>query len=482
MAWYLWLIIAVCAVLVILIAVVLVRTALFKPKKQPEPEPFEVHCDAEKATRDLAAMVRCKTVSYTDERMEDDAEFEKFIGLLPGLFPNVFASCEYTKLNKRAILFRWKGKDSSKCRVMMAHFDVVPVVEEGWVKPAFEGILENGELWGRGTLDTKSTLNGVLQAAEQLIGEGFVPENDLYLAFGGNEEQNGYGAPSIVEYFRAKGIRPAMVFDEGGAVVENVFPGVKEPAAVVGIAEKGMMNLKMEIRGNGGHASTPPQHTPVGRLSKGCANVEKHPFKYTLSEPVKQMFDVMGRRSTFLYRMIFANLWLFGGLLNLICKKSGGELNALVRTTCAFTMMEGSAAPNVIPAQAGMTANIRIMCGETSDSVEARIRDLVGDESVQYSRIYFSDPTTVSRTDNEEWEKTVKAIKQTWDGVLVSPYLMIACSDSRHYSGICDSVYRFSAMAMSHAERDMIHGNNERIKVENIAKVVEFYLRLMQYC
>lgn len=482
MAWYVWLIIAVAAVLVALIAVVLVRTLMFVPRPQETPEPFEVKCDREKAIKGLQSMIRCKTVSYVDESMEDEAEFDKFYALLPQLFPNVFAHCEYTKISKRSILFRWKGKDSSQCRVMMAHYDVVPIQEDGWVKPAFEGIIEDNEMWGRGTLDTKGTLNGVLQAAEQLIGEGFVPKNDIYMAFAGNEEQDGYGAPAIVSYFKERNIRPLMVFDEGGAVVENVFPGVHEPCALVGISEKGMLNLRMSINGTGGHASSPSPHTPIGDLAKGCVKVEKHPFKYTISEPVRQMFDTMGRHSTFLYRMIFANLWLFGGLLNLICKKSGGELNALVRTTCAFTQMEGSQAPNVIPAHAEMVANIRIMCGETVDSVISRISGLIDNPKVEYSVIYGSDPATVSRTDTEEWKTVERVIKQTWDGVLVSPYLMVACSDSRHYGEICDCVYRFSVMALSGESRGMIHGNNERINLDTLVKIVEFYLRLMQNC
>ena len=479
MEWYVWLIAAVAAAAVIFLAVVLGRAAAFRPHKEDAPSAAPVRCDEGKAVSDLAEMIRCKTVSDTDESREDDAEFEKFEALLPRLFPNVHAACEFTKLSKRSLLFRWKGKDSSKARVLMAHYDVVSVEQSLWQKPAFGGIIEDGVLWGRGTLDTKGTLNGIMQAAEQLIGEGFEPQNDIYLAFSGNEETNGYGAPAIVRYFKEKGIRPALVCDEGGAVVEKVFPGVKEPCALVGIAEKGLCNLRFTVEGKGGHASAPPPHTAVGVLSRACARAESKPFPSRLSKPAKEMFGILGRHSTFAYRLIFANLWLFGGLLDAICKKSGGELNALMRTTAAFTQMSGSKGMNVLPPRAQMVANLRIMCGESVESAKAYMEKTIADDSVKVEVVYGMDPSNVSETRGEAWDMMKRAISQTWQGALVSPYLMLACSDSRHYGEISDHVYRFSAMALSKEERASIHGNDERIPLEKVCRTVEFYLRLI---
>ena len=249
MEWYFIVAAAVAAVVVLLILIVFLRAAAFKPRKEKVYPDTVVKCDEQKAISDLAAMIRCKTVSDTDETKEDFAEFEKFEALLPELFPQIYKTCELIRPSKKSLLFRWKGKDSSRCRVLMAHYDVVSVEESLWTKPAFEGVIEDGVLWGRGTLDTKGTLNGVMQAVEQKIKEGFVPENDVYLAFSGNEETNGYGAPAIVVYFKEKGIRPVLVCDEGGAVVENVFPGVKEPCALVGIAEKGLCNIRFSVQG-----------------------------------------------------------------------------------------------------------------------------------------------------------------------------------------------------------------------------------------
>lgn len=476
MTW-LYVVIAVVPVLV-LIGIPVVRALRFRPKKEKTYPDFPVQCDEQKAISDLAEMIRCKTVSDTDESKEDDAEFEKFEQLLPRLFPNVHRVCEFMKLGKRSLLFRWKGKDSAVCRVLMAHYDVVSVEQSLWQKPAFAGLVEDGVLWGRGTLDTKGTLNGVMQAAETLIGQGFVPQNDIYLAFSGNEETNGTGAPTIVKYFQEKGIRPALVCDEGGAVVDKVFPGVTAPCALIGIAEKGLCNVRFSVEGKGGHASAPPPHTAVGKLSKACSAVEDHPFPARLSKPAKELFDTLGRHSSFVYRLIFANPGLFRGALDGLCKKNGGELNALMRTTVAFTQMSGSKGMNVLPPYAEMVANLRIMCGESVQSCVDYLKKRVGD-GIKVEVVYGMDPSNVSETQGEAWEMMKKAVSQTWKEAIVAPYLMLACSDSRHYGEISDHVYRFSAMALSKEERASIHGNDEKIPLEKIVRTVHFYLRLI---
>ena len=255
------------ALVLLFAAVVAVRTARFTPKPQPEISDEEISFDRDAAVDALAQLVRCKTVSYNDSSLEDDGEFEKLISLLPTLYPNVFRVCSMDRLPDRALLLRWPGKQPGDPAVLMAHYDVVPVNEENWEKPPFAGIIEDGILWGRGTLDTKVTFNGIFSAANSLIGQGYQPEKDIYFAFSGGEEVNGKGAPNIVQYFLDHGIQPALVVDEGGAVVEDVFPGVKQPCGLIGIAEKGMLNAQYRTVSAGGHASAPKPHTPVGVLS-----------------------------------------------------------------------------------------------------------------------------------------------------------------------------------------------------------------------
>ena len=467
---------------VLCVAVVAIRTIRFTPKPQPGVSEETFDFDQEAAVDALAQLVRCKTISYNDKTLEDDAEFEKLISLLPGLYPRVFDVCSFNQLPDRALLLRWPGKTGGDPAVLMAHYDVVPVNEENWEKPPFAAILEDGILWGRGTLDTKVTFNAVFSAANYLIGKGFQPENDIYFAFSGGEEVNGKGAPNIVQYFVDHKIQPALVVDEGGAVVENVFPGVKKPCGVIGIAEKGMMNVQYRTVSNGGHASAPKPHTPVGVLAAACKKVEDHPFQAHIDGPAAQMFDTLGRYSTPLYRVIFANMWCFGWVIDLLGKKSGGEINALVRTTSAFTQMEGSSARNVIPPEAKMVANMRLNPSDSVASALQYLKKTVKDDNVEITVLESFEPSPVSETNCPAWDKVAYAVANTWKGCVVTPYLMVQCSDSRHYGKLSNHVYRFSAMDLRSEERATIHGNNERIRVETAAKAVEFYIRLMKQC
>jgi len=478
--WYLLLLIPVA--LIAFLTVILLRAHRFTPKAQPTVSEHSEEVDADRATEALCALVRCKTVSYTDHSKEDDAEFEKLVNLLPTLYPNVAKECEMIRLPDRGLLFRWQGKSEGEPAVMMAHYDVVPVNADAWDVDPFEAVVKDGRIFGRGTLDTKVTFGAILLAADNLIAEGFLPEHDIYFAFSGGEEVNGEGAVRIVDYFEEKGIEPSFVLDEGGAVVEGVFPGVSAPCGLIGIAEKGMMNVEYAAKSNGGHASAPKPNAPVDRLAKSCTNVLSHPFPLKLTPPVAEMFDTLGRHSSFVYRVIFSNLKVFLPVLNLICKKSGGEMNALMRTTVAFTQMQGSSAANVIPPRASMVSNMRLNPHDSIESALAYLKKTVGDESVEITCLHGMEPSRISRTDCEGWEKVSSAVASTWKGCIVSPYLMVQCSDSRHWGRISDRVYRFSAMDLTSEERATIHGNNESIRIETLCRAVEFYLHLMRSC
>ena len=470
------------AIVVVFLLVLAVRALMFNPKPQPQLAAEPVAFDKDAAVSALQKLVQCKTISNVDPALEDDAEFQKLMDLLPELYPDILKVCTLTQFPGRALLFHWKGKSSDQPAVMMSHYDVVPVVEQMWEKPPFAGILEDGVLWGRGTLDTKVTMNGALSAANYLVRQGFIPEQDIYFAFSGGEEVNGQGAVRIVDYFAEKGIVPALVVDEGGAVVENVFPGVNVPCGMIGIAEKGMINVRYTVHSGGGHASAPLPKSPVTDLAKACRKIVDNPFPMHLTPPVAGLFDTLGRRSTFLYKLIFANLWCFKPILNKICIASGGEMNALVRTTTAFTQMEGSSARNVIPAKASMVSNMRLNPMDTVASAEAYLKKVVDDPSVEIEILESNEPSPISVADCNSYRKVAAAVAATWDGCITSPYLMVQCSDSRHYGRISDNVYRFSAMDLTKEERGTIHGNNERIRVETIHRSVEFYIRLLRQC
>ena len=475
-----WILLGLLALLILFWAVILIRTALFRPRKQAAIEGAPCEFDREAAVRTLRELIRCRTVSRYTRKEEDDAEFERLVSLIPTLFPHLSAACPLTRFEGRGLLFYWKGKESGPATVLMAHYDVVPEGDTEWKHPPFAATVEDGILYGRGAVDTKLTFNAALFAVDHLIARGFVPAHDVYLAFSGSEEVNGRGAPSIVDHFHQNGIEVSLVLDEGGAVVKGAFPGVSAPTAMIGIAEKGMVDLEYRVRSSGGHASAPKPRNPIAALSRACCAVLNHPPRMHISKPVAEMFDTLGRHSSFFYRMIFANLWCFSPILNAIAKKQGGDMNALLRTTVAFTRMKGSDANNVLPQEATMVSNIRLNPVDTVDGTIAYLRRVIDDPKLELRPIQSTNPSRISTTDCEGYARVRAAVNETWPNAIVSPYLMVQCSDSRHWGLISDRVYRFSGTDVTAEERRSIHGKDEHIRTEAIGRTVEFYLRLLE--
>lgn len=465
--------------LISLVIVIVTRAMLFKPAPEITSAKHELILNEEKIVSDMVDMIRCKTISYRDETLIDMNEFEKFRKVLKERFPLVHKNCAPEQIGKTGLMYHWKGEASVEPSVLMAHYDVVPIEEKSWDRPAFEGKIENGEIWGRGALDTKGTLCGIMEAAEHLLQQGFVPKQDIYFSFSGEEEIDGETCTDIVKELENRGIKPAMVLDEGGAIVERVFPGVNKPCALIGIAEKGSVNVEFTMQSQGGHSSTPPRHTIAGKLAKAMVEIEKHPFKFQLTKPVLEMFNTLGRYSSFALRIIFANLWCFKPILKMVSRVLGAEMNALMHTTCAITKMDGSKAFNVLPPKASFGTNLRLLGSDNMDAVKERLKQIVKDDNIKINIVTGMNPSKCSDIDCDEWAKLKRVIKSVWPDVVVSPYLMLGCSDSRHYCRITDKVYRFSPMELSKEQRDMIHGHNERIPAKTLIKTVEFYINMI---
>lgn len=441
----------------------------------------DIILNKEKIISDMQDMIRCRTVSYRDENLVEKGEFERFENLLKERFPLIKKNSVFRKISKTGLMFYIKGLSEKKsARVLMAHYDVVPAKESDWEKPPFDAIIENNILWGRGTLDTKGTLCSIFESIEFLLEKNWKPKEDLYLCFSGEEEIDGDSCSEIVKWFEENSINVDFVLDEGGAIVEKAFPGVKERTAMIGIAEKGFVNFECSYEGKDGHASTPPKHTSAGVIAKAITRVENHPFKFQYTKAAKEMMKTLSKHSTPFYKFFLGNLWLFMPLFNLVTKLSGGEMYAITHTTQAVTRLQGSDAYNVLPKKSSFGINLRLIGKDTVEKAYKHIRKAIKNPDIKIEIVTGMNPSICSDVKCEQWEILKSAINKTWKNVVVSPYLMMACSDSRHYCKITDKVYRFSGMFLSKEDRAMIHGKNERINLDILFETVKFYINLLK--
>ncbi len=460
-----------------IIAVVIIRTINFKPKDMPEMRKRH-GIDEKRVVKSLSKMLKFKTVSNIDDSLVDKEEFKAFRDFLKSNYPLINEKAEYSE-HHAGVLFHIKGESNEFPTVFMAHYDVVPALGK-WEHDPFSGKVTEKTIYGRGALDTKSSLNAVMESVEFALGKEKVFKNDLYLAFSGDEEIYGPSASAIVKHLKDKGIKPHMVLDEGGAIVSNMFPGVKKKIAVIGIAEKGFMNVKLTAVSQGGHAATPPKDTPITILSKAVLKLNNHrSFKLKMTNPVKALFDTIAPYSaSFSIKIIFANIWLFSPIVKLIAKLSGGEFLSMFKTTQAFTLATGSDAINVLPSNATIGVNYRLRSGESSDTIIKMITKIIHNNNISVEATLISESTPVSLTD-DAFKMVTKAIAQTWTDVIPSPYLMVATSDSRHYHEVCEHVYKFSPMDVSKKDLAKIHGFDEDISIENVINGINFYLNLI---
>lgn len=465
----------------ILFALILTfRAWLFHPPAENFSEISEkISIDADAAVSHLREMVRCKTVST--QGLRDEAEFEKFRALLPRCYPHIFRHCTVERVDATGLLIRWQGDCPEQPAVFLSHYDVVPADEAAWEKPPFAAVLEDGVLWGRGTLDMKNQLCGVLEAMEHLISAGFTPRHDIYMALSGEEEIMGPTAASIRDLFVQRHITPGFVLDEGGDIMDGFFPGADVTCAMVGIGEKGAANLEFISKSAGGHASVPTADNPLPRLCRAMANIQKHPFPQRSNPALDHLVDTMGRYCRFSTRLLLANRDILRPLYFRWLRKTGGMIGASAETTFALTQASGSEAGNVLPTEARMFANLRLLWGDTTESVIERLHEIMGDPGIEILPHDCTDPRPDSVL-SQGWDLLQNAIHETWPEAVVTPYLMVACTDSRHWRDICPNVYRFSAKCVTGAEKATVHGNNERIRVENTENAAKFFIRLMRQC
>lgn len=473
-----YIILAIVVLLLILIAVLVIRAASLKQDsavsaKLPEAEPARSSRYGER----LAQMIRKETISSRFN--EDRTKFYEFHEILETLFPNIHKTCE-KKVFNGSLLFRWKGKGNGKPILLMSHHDVVEAGGK-WEHDPFGGEIIDGAVWGRGTVDTKGSLFCLLTAVEELIGEGYVPECDVYMASSCTEEFSGEGAPLTVNYLKEQGVELDLLIDEGGMIIDNPIGGVNGTYAMVGVLEKGYGDLKFTAKGKGGHASAPTKNTPWARLAAFICDVEKHsPFTVKFSPAVEEMFRRFAPNMSFGMKLIFANFGFFKPLLKKLMPVISSQASAMISTTIAFTMGKGSDGLNVLPQEAYVTGNLRFIPHQGTDESIALITEIAKKYEIETEVIYKDYPCPVVDYTQKQFKLVEETIHEIYPGIGVSPYAMTGGTDAKYYSDICKNCIRFAPLAINKQQYASIHGLNENINCSSLPGGVDFYKRIIK--
>jgi len=473
------------AILLFLGAFLLLRAFSFSRPPLPPEDADLLAVDKERLAVGLGEAIRCETISLGEGLPAEMGELYKLHTRLQLRFPLTHTRLKRESVDDLNLLYTWHGSQPELAPVLFTvHQDVVPVDPaqlDTWAQPPFSGALVEGAVWGRGALDTKSTLIALLEAVESLLAAGFQPQRTILLAFGHDEEVGGVkGARRMAEVLEQRGVRPVLVLDEGGAVIEGVLPGFTGPVALVGNAEKGYLSLLLTASGPQGHSSAPPRNSAIGILAQALAKVEANPMPAHL-DSLQRTYREAGYMAGFGMQMIFANLWLFGGLVRRQLD-AGSQTAAAVRTTTALTRIDGGIKDNVLPAQARAVVNFRLYPGDSIADVCERVRRIIADERVQIAALPDAgwEASPISATDTLLYSQLSSAVRQVYPQAAVAPYLVQGATDARHYAGICEQIFRFSPYLITREDLETIHGVNEHISVDNLEKMAQFYAQVMR--
>jgi carboxypeptidase PM20D1 len=405
--------------------------------------------------------------------------------MLEQTYPLTHRELKIEKVNGYSLLYTWEGTRPELEPVMvMAHQDVVsadPASLDQWTHPPFAGLIADGFIWGRGTLDIKNQLIGIMEAAEILLARDYRPERTILFGLGHDEETGGVNGCKVMgQLLKERGVRLAGIVDEGGGIFEGLAAGVRGPVALVGASEKGYLTVEITVQGQPGHSSTPPPQTAIGILSRALARLEAHPFP-THVRRLRPMYHGIGRAAPLYLQVAFANVWLFGPFLRRWLTAIP-EMNASIRTTTALTIVQGGVEDNTVPSEAKAIVNFRLLPGDTIAEVLARATKVIDDERVKIKPVpgKFNEALPVSPDSGPAYEGLKQVIREVFDNPPVAPYVMLGGTDCQHFVPVCDAIYRFTSLVMDERFRGLEHGINERIPVDGMSKMVQFYARLMQ--
>lgn len=471
----------------LLLGIAVARTLIVTPtrpvvERRPAP-PLEIAAAAAR----LGEALQFRTESLVATIADGGAEFDRFHAFLERSFPRVHTRLQREKVNRFSLLYTWPGRDPAlKPVLLMCHQDVVPIApgtEKDWRHPPYAGVVADGHIWGRGALDVKSGLMAQLEAAEMLLAEGWQPERTVYFAFGHDEEVGGTaGAAWIARLLASRKVELECVLDEGGAVTHGVLPFTRAPVAMVGIAEKGYATLHLDVKLEPGHSSMPPAATAIGVLSRAITRLEENPFPADLSHQLR-VFAHAARAIDFGPRVLLTNGWLFGPLLERILAAKP-VTNSGIRTTTAPTIINAGNKDNVLPGEAHAKVNFRLLPGTTAQDVLERTRRVIDDPRVQVSLDprFVSEASMVSDTTSPSYRALERSIYESLPetDAVVTPYLVMGGTDSRHFAGLTRNIYRFLFNRLTPEGLATVHGTNERLGVENYAEMIVFYRRFIE--
>jgi len=443
--------------------------------------------DTEAAAQSLAAAVRARTISGLLDPEASAAGFEALHAHLRERYPLVHQRLQLETIG-RTLVYTWPGRDAKARPVAwLAHQDVVPVAPgtEGlWSQPPFEGRIDGGFVWGRGAWDNKGNLIAQLEAVEMHLKAGFQPDRTLVLVFGHDEEISGReGALKAVQKFQQRQMRFEYVLDEGLLVTEGILAGAPAPVALIGVAEKGYLTLKLTASATPGHSSMPPAKpgsTAIGMLAPALARLEQQPLPGGIRGVAAQMLAAVAPEMTGLQRVALSNLWLLRPLVERQLL-SVPSTTALLRTTTSLTVFNAGNKENVLPGKAEALVNFRLLPGDTEASVTAHVKAVVADDRIAVEPIGTpNEASVVSATDSAGFRQIESTVREVFPGSIVAPGLMLAATDARHFGAVADAVYRFSPVRASSADLTRFHGTDERLAVTHLAEMIRFYHRLLQ--
>jgi carboxypeptidase PM20D1 len=461
---------------------VVVRTLLFAWRQRAVEAIEGVPVESATVAAHLAAAVRCQTVPLDDKGTPDPQAFQQLHQMLQETYPLVHRKLRREVVNGYSLLYIWQGSRADLEPVMlMAHQDVVSADPADWTYPPFEGKIADGFIWGRGTLDIKNQLIGIMEAAETLLQQSYRPERTILFGLGHDEETGGVNGCKVMgQLLKERGIHLAGIVDEGGGITAGLAAGVRGAVGLIGVSEKGYLTVEFAVQSQPGHSSTPPPQTAIGILARGLARLEANPMPTHLRR-LRPMYRGIGIAAPIYLQIAFANIWLFGLFLRRWLM-AVPEMNASMRTTTALTIINGGVEDNTIPAEAKAIVNFRLLPGDSIADVLWHAKKVIGDERVHIKPVEgkFNEALPVSPTKGPAYDSLKLVIRQVFDNPPVAPFVMLGGTDCQHFVPVCDHIYRFTSLLMDESFRGLEHGIDERIPVEGMAKMVTFYAQLMR--